>query len=89
MRAATASSALLRSLSGQRRVGGQGPPARQGVLVRHSNGIPADVYHVEVQVQRTEDFQERMVAYWAALALKYRRADGQQLAERVQRTDST
>jgi len=44
-------------------------------LVRHSNGIPADVYHVEVQVQRTEDFQERMVAYWAALALKYRRSD--------------
>lgn len=41
-------------------------------LVRRSDGVPADVYHVEVQVQRTEDFQERMVAYWAALALKYR-----------------
>jgi hypothetical protein len=37
-------------------------------LVRHSDGVPADIYHVEVQVQRTEDFQERMVAYWAALA---------------------
>jgi predicted transposase YdaD len=44
-------------------------------LVRHSEGAPADIYHVEVQVQRTEDFQERMVAYWAALALKYRRAE--------------
>ena len=44
-------------------------------LVRHNDGLPADIYHVEVQVQRTEDFQERMVAYWAALALKYRRTD--------------
>ncbi|WP_030440969.1 hypothetical protein [Actinoplanes subtropicus] len=44
-------------------------------LVQNRDGIPADVYHVEVQVQRTEDFQERMVAYWASLALKYRRAD--------------
>lgn len=44
-------------------------------LVRHGDGVPADIYHVEVQVQRTEDFQERMVAYWAALALKYRRTD--------------
>ena len=44
-------------------------------LVRHSDGVPADVYHFEIQVQRTEDFQERMVAYWAALALKYRRRD--------------
>jgi hypothetical protein len=44
-------------------------------LVRQSDGVPADIYHVEVQVQRTEDFQERMVAYWAALALKYRRTD--------------
>ena len=43
-------------------------------LVRRGDGVPADVYHVEVQVQRTEDFQERMVAYWAALALKYRRS---------------
>jgi predicted transposase YdaD len=44
-------------------------------LVRRGDGVPADIYHVEVQVQRTEDFQERMVAYWAALALKYRRTD--------------
>ncbi|MDT5041761.1 MAG: hypothetical protein QOE51_2746 [Actinoplanes sp.] len=44
-------------------------------LVRHSDGVPADIYHVEIQVQRTDDFQERMVAYWAALALKYRRSD--------------
>ncbi len=44
-------------------------------LVRHGDGLPADIYHVQVQVQRTEDFQERMVAYWAALALKYRRAE--------------
>src|SRR3954471_3863688 len=44
-------------------------------LVRHSEGVPADVYHVEVQLQRTENFQERMVSYWASLALKYRRAD--------------
>ncbi|WP_250029533.1 hypothetical protein [Paractinoplanes maris] len=43
-------------------------------LVRHDDHLPADIYHLEVQVQRTEDFQERMVAYWAALALKYRRA---------------
>jgi hypothetical protein len=44
-------------------------------LVRHSAGAPADIYHVEVQLQRTEDFQERMVSYWASLALKYRRAE--------------
>ncbi|MEU4620151.1 hypothetical protein AB0G04_09235 [Actinoplanes sp. NPDC023801] len=44
-------------------------------LVRHHDTRPADVYHVEVQVQRTDDFQERMVAYWAGLALKYRRTD--------------
>jgi hypothetical protein len=44
-------------------------------LVRHDDRRPADVYHVEVQVKRTEDFQERMVAYWAGLALKYRRTD--------------
>jgi len=44
-------------------------------LVRNSNGLPADIYHVEVQVQRTDNFQERMVAYWAALALKYRRSE--------------
>jgi hypothetical protein len=44
-------------------------------VVQHPNGIPDDIYHVEVQVKRTEDFQERMVAYWADLALKYRRAE--------------
>lgn len=44
-------------------------------LVRHDNETPTDIYHVEVQVKRTEDFQERMVAYWAALALKYTPAD--------------
>ena len=44
-------------------------------LVRHSDGVPTDIYHVEVQVQRTENFQERMVAYWGSLALKYRRSD--------------
>ncbi|WP_344302451.1 hypothetical protein, partial [Paractinoplanes deccanensis] len=32
------------------------------------------VYHVEVQVKRTVDFEERMVSYWADLALRYRRA---------------
>jgi predicted transposase YdaD len=44
-------------------------------LVQNSNEMPTDIYHVEVQLQRTEDFQERMVAYWASLALKYRRSD--------------
>jgi hypothetical protein len=44
-------------------------------LVRHSDGVPADIYHFEVQVKRTVDFQERMVAYWASLALKYGRSD--------------
>ncbi|GAB2578665.1 hypothetical protein Aab01nite_09120 [Paractinoplanes abujensis] len=44
-------------------------------LVRHADGRPTDVYHFEFQVQRTEDFQERMVYYWACMALKYRRAD--------------
>jgi predicted transposase YdaD len=44
-------------------------------LVGRRDGVPADIYHVEVQVQRTDDFQERMVAYWAALALKYRKAE--------------
>ena len=44
-------------------------------LVPNGDGVPADVYHVEIQVKRTEDFQERMVSYWASLALKYRRAD--------------
>jgi hypothetical protein len=44
-------------------------------LVSRGGTVPDDVYHVEVQVKRTEDFQERMVAYWASLALKYRRAE--------------
>ncbi|GID26204.1 hypothetical protein [Paractinoplanes brasiliensis] len=44
-------------------------------VVRHGDGRPADVYHLEVQVKRTEDFQERMVAYWASLALKYSRKE--------------
>lgn len=44
-------------------------------LVQNSDDVMADVYHVEVQVQRTEDFQERMVSYWASLALKYRSAE--------------
>ncbi|GAA2675052.1 hypothetical protein Apa02nite_021220 [Actinoplanes palleronii] len=30
-----------------------------------------DVHHIEVQVKRTDDFQVRMVAYWAGLAGKY------------------
>jgi hypothetical protein len=44
-------------------------------VVRRAEGAPADIYHFEVQLQRTEDFQERMVSYWASLALKYRRAE--------------
>lgn len=44
-------------------------------VVPRGEGVPTDIYHFEVQVQRTEDFQERMVSYWASLALKYRRAD--------------
>ncbi|MBL7258757.1 hypothetical protein [Paractinoplanes lichenicola] len=44
-------------------------------LVHHNDGAPTDVYHFEFQVQRTEDFQERMVYYWASLALKYRSDD--------------
>ncbi|MDY7090287.1 MAG: hypothetical protein SYR96_35000, partial [Actinomycetota bacterium] len=44
-------------------------------LVRRGEGVPADVYHVEVQVKRTGDFQERMVSYWASLALRYQRAE--------------
>jgi len=44
-------------------------------VVQQSEGMPTDIYHFEIQLQRTEDFQERMVAYWAGLALKYRRSD--------------
>lgn len=43
-------------------------------LVERNDGMPVDVYHVEVQVKRTVDFEERMVSYWADLALRYRRA---------------
>jgi hypothetical protein len=43
-------------------------------LVPRSDGLLVDVYHVEVQLKRTDDFQERMVSYWASLAIKYRRA---------------
>ncbi|NMO51938.1 hypothetical protein HH310_12120 [Actinoplanes sp. TBRC 11911] len=44
-------------------------------VVRFGHDVPTDIYHVEIQVQRTEDFEERMVAYWASMALKYRRSD--------------
>lgn len=44
-------------------------------LVQSGADAPADVYHVEVQLEPTRNFQERMVSYWAALALKYRRED--------------
>src|ERR1051325_11257215 len=33
-------------------------------LVANGDDVPADIYHVEVQVKRTEDFQEPMVSYW-------------------------
>ena len=44
-------------------------------MVPRDEGMPADVYHVEIQVQRTGDFQERMVYYWSTLALKYSRGE--------------
>ena len=44
------------------------------VTIRHNDGTPTDVYQVEIQLKRTEDFQERMVSYWASLATRYRRA---------------
>lgn len=34
-----------------------------------------DVYHIEFQLKRTGDFQERMVAYWGLLAVKYPQAE--------------
>jgi len=43
------------------------------VAIRHHDGAPTDVYQVEIQLKRTEDFQERMVSYWASLATRYRR----------------
>ncbi|MEV6344048.1 hypothetical protein [Actinoplanes sp. NPDC051851] len=30
-----------------------------------------DIHHIEIQVKRTDEFQVRMVAYWAGLAAKY------------------
>ncbi|MBL7252823.1 hypothetical protein [Paractinoplanes lichenicola] len=51
-------------------------------LVRHNDGAPTDIYHFEFQVRRTEDFQERMVSYWASLALKYRQ-DGHRIHQVV------
>jgi hypothetical protein len=78
----------LRLLCGARLEGGavvlDGPtelPRQRSLLrdkvfvVRHGDDTPADVYHVEVQLRRTEDFQERMVEYWAGMARKYRRAE--------------
>ena len=44
-------------------------------VVPPDDGGPTDIFHFEIQVQRTEDFQERMVSYWASLALKFRRSD--------------
>ncbi|GIM96267.1 hypothetical protein [Paractinoplanes toevensis] len=41
------------------------------------DGLPIplhDVYHLEVQVERVTDFEERMMSYWSSLALKYSRA---------------
>jgi hypothetical protein len=42
--------------------------------IQHHDGTPTDVYQVEIQLKRTEDFQERMVSYWASLATRYQRA---------------
>ncbi|SNY66371.1 hypothetical protein [Paractinoplanes atraurantiacus] len=42
--------------------------------LQYDDGAPSEVLHVEVQVKRTEDFEERMVSYWAGLAQKYRRS---------------
>ncbi|XVV15662.1 hypothetical protein ACQP2X_15355 [Actinoplanes sp. CA-131856] len=43
--------------------------------IDHDDETPTDVYHVEVQVKRTENFGERMVAYWAGLARRYSRSN--------------
>jgi hypothetical protein len=32
-----------------------------------------DVYHIEIQIDRTADFEERMVSYWSSIALRYDR----------------
>jgi len=44
-------------------------------LVRHGDGVPTDIYHFEVQLEPEWNFQERMVSYWASLAVKYRGGD--------------
>jgi hypothetical protein len=44
------------------------------VALRHGEGTVTDLYQIEIQLKRTEDFQERMVSYWATLATRYRRA---------------
>ena len=41
--------------------------------IRRDDTGPTDVYQVEIQLTRTEDFQERMVSYWATLATQFRR----------------
>ncbi len=43
-------------------------------LVLRGDGVPTDVYHIVVQVERTEGFQEWMVTCWSSLALKYSRS---------------
>ncbi|GAA0575008.1 hypothetical protein GCM10010172_69570 [Paractinoplanes ferrugineus] len=63
----------------------EGPTEQQRHLTRNRDkvfvvyreaeeGLPAplhDLYHVEVQVERTRDFPTRMAAYFCSLALKY------------------
>ncbi|WP_378002418.1 hypothetical protein [Actinoplanes octamycinicus] len=44
---------------------------RDKVFVVSGPDGTVDVHHIEVQVKRTDDFQVRMVAYWAGLAGKY------------------
>jgi hypothetical protein len=44
---------------------------RDKVFVVSGPDGTVDVHHIEVQVKRTDDFQTRMVAYWAGLAGKY------------------
>ncbi|MBU2662577.1 hypothetical protein KOI35_03575 [Actinoplanes bogorensis] len=44
-------------------------------VVPRTDGMPTDVYHIEIQVKRTEDFQERMMYYWASMALRFRQPD--------------
>ena len=42
--------------------------AKAGLPIR-----PHEVYHFEVQVKRASGFEERMVGYWSALAIRYNR----------------